>query len=157
MLLGTPREIQPIVARLFAVDKPYQENIQHAQSTCLHIIKFLAYNLSYLLIMFLSFLVTHLVEVLMLLCSLPNEISEFIKWTTCTGSTLTLRNGSRRRVRDESHVLSRPSVSISIDRATAGTRHLLHTYVAEERDEVGHAPGASPVDVVGGKLLTGIR
>lgn len=104
----------------------------------------------------LSLLIAHLVEILMLLCSLADEISKLVKGTTRTRSTLTLRNGSGRRVGDEPHVLPRPGVSVSIDGATAVTSHFLHADVAEEGDEVRHAPGAGPIDVVGRELLSSI-
>jgi len=106
--------------------------------------------------MLLSLLIAYPMEILMLLGTLSNKFPEFVERTTCTWPTLTLRNGSGRGVCDESHVLSRPGVPVSIDSAAATTRHLLHTDVAKEGDQVGHAPSARPIDVVGGKLLTGI-
>lgn len=106
--------------------------------------------------MLLPLLITNLVKILMLRRPLPNKLPELLKRTTRPRPTLTLRNRPWCRIRNEPHILARPSVAISINRTTPIATHLLHADVAQERDQVGHAPGARPVDVVGGELLGGV-
>lgn len=94
-------------------------------------------------------LITHLVEILMLLSALANQLAELLEPTTRTRPVLAVRNRSWCGVSDEADEVARP---IAVDGA-AVAGHEFHPDVAEEGDQICHAPRTSPVDVIRGELL----
>lgn len=97
-------------------------------------------------------LITHLMEILMLLRPLPNQLPKLLKPTTRTRPILTVRNRPRGGISDEANKIARP---IAVD-GTPVAGHEFHTHVAEERDQIRHAPRPCPIDVIRGELLRGV-
>jgi len=91
-------------------------------------------------------------KVLMRLRALPNKLLERLKLAARTRPILAIRNGSRRRIRNEPNIRAR----LIAMHTTPLTNHLLHTNMTQERDEVAHLPRARPVDVISGELLRSV-
>lgn len=78
---------------------------------------------------------------------LLDNIPKPLEPTARPRAPLTPRQRPRRLVRHEPHV-----VPLLLSRSDAA-RHALHPHVAQERDQVAHAPRAGPVHAVRGEFL----
>lgn len=102
----------------------------------------------------LAFLpITHLVKVLMSLCTAANHFAKLCKLTARTRTVLARGDWARGGICNEPDVDAWAIAMLS----ASLTRHFFHADVAEKRDEIAHSPGARPIDVIGGELLGGVR
>jgi hypothetical protein len=90
---------------------------------------------------------TNLMVILMAPRAILNNIPKLLKRTASTRSILAVRQRSRRLVGHKTDEVLRSTLAVA--------RDLLHADVAQERNEIAHSPGASPVDAVGGKFFAG--
>ena len=88
-----------------------------------------------------TLLIAHFVEILVLLRTITNHLPEILEPAACARAVLTGWDRSRGGVGDEADEVAR---AVTVDGA-AVTCHHLHTDVAEEGDQIGHAPGACPL------------
>src|SRR5690242_18756771 len=86
-------------------------------------------------------LITHLMEVLMLLRALANQLPEVLEPAACTGSVLARRNRPGCRVGNEADEVA---WTVAVH-CPSVARHQLHANVAQEGNQVRHAPGAGPL------------
>lgn len=88
-----------------------------------------------------TLLITHLMKILMFLRALSDQLPKVLEATARTRSVLTVRNRSWSGVGNEADKVARP---VAVDSATVAG-HQFHAYVAEEGNQVCHAPGSCPL------------
>ena len=100
-----------------------------------------AFHLLMLALPLSTLLIAHLVEILVFLRTLSDQLPEVLEATAGTRSVLAVRNWSWCCVGNKANEIS---WSITIDSAAFAT-HQLHADVAEEGNQISHAPGSCPL------------